>query len=142
MSFSDFNFGTPPRTLPRHSAKSSPKRRGIPDDVRLSVIDEDGDAAPPSSRIPHNKVLNRPFSRRFHFGDPPRHSFDSSPPKYSVWDVTGPKGEKLQDVRNNKYIARRGGWTRLLVIGFVLFAVIIALVVGLAVGLRKNRKNG
>ncbi|KAL9575927.1 MAG: hypothetical protein Q9212_007554, partial [Teloschistes hypoglaucus] len=57
-----------------------------------------------------------------------------------LWDATkGPKGETLADVRNNKHIARRGGWRRICLIALLLVATIVALAVGLAVGL--NRKN-
>lgn len=56
---------------------------------------------------------------------------------YSVWDVSGPRGEKLMDMRNNKYMVRRGGWKRLCLIFLVVAIIAIALGVGLAVGLRK-----
>ena len=74
-------------------------------------------------------------------GDPPRHSFEKPPPKYSLRDVAGPKAEKLLDLRNNKYIVRRGGWKRLLVLVLLFIAIIIALAVGLTVGLRKARTD-
>lgn len=123
-------------TLPRHSF-NSPKRNGAtPPDARLSIIAEDGDLPP---RPPAN-THHRPFSRRWNLGDPPRPSFETSPPKYALWDVTGPKGEKLADVRNNKFIARRGGWRRTCLIALILAAAVVALVVGLVVGLR-NRSH-
>jgi hypothetical protein len=124
--------------LPRHSF-NSPKRSGAaPPDARLSIIAEDG-VLPP--RPPPN-THHRPFSRRWNLGDPPRPSFEPSPPKYAVWDGTGPKGEKLADVRNNRFIARRGGWRRIGLLGVILAAVVVALVVGLVVGLRnRDRKR-
>ena len=125
------------RSLPRHSTKASKRSRANSAvDVRLSVIAEDGvlPQAPGKSRN------NRTFSRGWAF-NPPRHSFEESPPNYSFWDVTGPKGEKLTDVRNNKYIARRGGWRRICLITLVVVAMLVALAVGLGVGLRKKHSN-
>ena len=125
-----------PRSLPRNGSKHS---LPLPFGNRLSIIAEDADvpAVPP---VP-TKAHHRPFSRRWNLGDPPRHSFEKPPPPYSVWNITGPKGEKLTDVRNNKYIARRGGWKRLLAIAVLFIAFVIAVVTGLIVGLR-NRKDG
>ena len=123
------------RSLPRHSTKGYKRSRansGV--DARLSVIAEDG-ALP---QIPEKTRDTRTFSRGWAF-NPPRHSFEESPPNYSFWDVTGPKGEKLTDVRNNKYIARRGGWRRICLIAFVVLAVLVALAVGLGIGLQKKR---
>ncbi len=109
-------------------------------DTRLSVIAEDGDVQP-APPIPL-RAAHRPFGKRFHHGDPPRHSFEKPPPPYSVWsDVTGPKGERLGDLRRNRFIAKRGGWRRLCIIGFVVIAVLVGLIVGLVVGLRRKRSN-
>jgi hypothetical protein len=47
----------------------------------------------------------------------------------------------LSDVRNNKHIARRGGWKRLCIIVIVLLFVVIALAVGLGVGLKNKKKS-
>ena len=126
------------RTLPRHSAKGAKRSRAnsVAGDARLSVIAEDG-AMP---QIPNKASNNGTFSRGWAF-HPPRHSFEGSPPQYSFWDVTGPKGEKLTDVRNNKHIARRGGWRRICLIALVLLAVIVALAVGLGVGLHKTHSR-
>ncbi|KAI9682282.1 MAG: hypothetical protein M1817_000336 [Caeruleum heppii] len=98
---------------------------------------ENGDAPSPSPPIPP-KASHRPYARRF-LGSPPRFGHESPPPPYSPYSsVTGPNGEKLSDVRNNKFIARRGGWKRLcLIIGALILA--LALGVGLGVGLRKKR---
>ena len=125
------------RSLPRHSSKGSKRSRANSAvDARLSVIAEDG-VLP---AVPEKSRNNRTFSRGWAF-NPPRHSFEDSPPKYSFWDVTGPKGEKLTDVRNNKYIARRGGWRRICVIFLVIVAAIVALAVGLGLGLRKKHTS-
>ncbi|KAL8630416.1 hypothetical protein Q9189_003900 [Teloschistes chrysophthalmus] len=132
----------PPTTLPRHSTNASKRERSRASSLhsasvpRLSIIEEDAANIPP---IPP-KAHHRPFHRRWNLGEPPRFSFETPPPKYSLWDATkGPKGEKLADVRNNKHIARRGGWRRICLIALLLVASIVALAVGLAVGL--NRKN-
>lgn len=129
---------SPPATpgFPRHSTHGSRRSRGSSTDVRLSIIVEDGSLPP----LPQ-KAYHRPFSQRWNIGDPPSHSFEKPPPKYdSVWDVTGPKGEKLGDVRNNKHIASRGGWRRICVVALLIMAVLVALSVGLAVGMHKTHK--
>ena len=131
-----FNFSRP--SFPRHSTRGSRRSRHSSPDARLSVIAEDG-PVPPVPPVPQ-RAYNRPFSRIWH-GDPPRHSYENSPPRYSVWDATGPKGEKLVDVRNNKYIARRGGWRRFFIIAIVAIAILIALIVGLVVGLHEKHSR-
>lgn len=124
-------------TIP-HQSFNAPKRSGAtPPDARLPIIAEDGVVPPSTPPNPHH----RPYSRRWNLGDPPRHSFEAPPPKYALWDVTGPKGEKLVDVRNNKHIARRGGWRRTCLIALILAAAVVALVVGLVVGLRNRAKK-
>ncbi|KAI4171153.1 MAG: hypothetical protein LQ348_006984 [Seirophora lacunosa] len=122
--------------FPRHSNNGSKRSRASSvhsPNVRLSIIEEDADIPPLPAKAHH-----RPFHRRWNLGDPPRISFEIPPPKYSVWDATGPKGEKLSDVRNNKHIARRGGWRRICLIAFLLIALIVGLTVGLTIGLRKR----
>ena len=124
--------------FPRHSTNGSKRSRASSTHspvARLSIIEEDGDtpSMPP-------KAHHRPFHRRWNLGDPPRISFEKSPPKYSVWDATGPKGEKLSDMRNNKHIARRGGWKRFCLLALLTIAVIVSLAVGLVFGLRKNHR--
>lgn len=128
-------------SLPRHSAKGSKRSRAnslVGGDARLSVIAEDGATPAVPGNPPRN---NRTFSRGWAFGNPPSHSFEKPPPQYSFLDVTGPKGEKLTDVRNNRHIARRGGWRRICLIALVVLAVIVALAVGLGVGLHKNHTS-
>lgn len=130
------------RSLPRHSAKGSKRGRAnsiVGDrDARLSVIAEDGVVSP---TVPEEARRSRITSRGWAFGNPPSHSFEKSPPQYSFWDVTGPKGEKLTDVRNNKYIARRGGWRRICLIFLLLLSIILALAIGLGIGLRKHHSR-
>ncbi len=139
-----YNFvGSPEssdRSLPRHSSHNAARRsragsRASSLDNRLSIIAEDSNNPPPLP--PVQQTHNRPFSRRF-LGEPPRYRDGKEPPKYSLWDVTGPKGEKFEDLRNNAYVARRGGWKRICLVAFLVIACIVALVVGLVVGLRKK----
>ena len=73
--------------------------------------------------------------------DPPRPSFDKSPPQYSLWDATGPKGERLWEVRENHHGERRGGWKRTMLIAIIVTVAAVALVVGLVIGLKKNAKR-
>ena len=125
------------RSLPRHSKNGSKRSRANSIvDARLSVIAEDG-VLP---TVPEKSRNNRTFSRGWAF-NPPRHSFEESPPNYSFWDVTGPKGERLTDVRNNKHITQRGGWRRICLIFLVVLAVIVALAVGLGIGLRRHQSS-
>lgn len=72
--------------------------------------------------------------------DPPRPSFDKSPPQYSLWDATGPKGERLWEVRENHHGGRRG-WKRTMIIAIIVTVAAVALVVGLVIGLKKNAKR-
>ena len=140
MSLGSSNFVERSAPPPMHSKKvgsRSLRSRGNSVDTRLSIIAEDGVLPPP----PPARTQNRFFNRRWNIGEPPRHSFETPPPKYSVWDATGPKGEKLADVRNNKHIAQRGGWRRIFLISFLIIVIIIALVAGLVVGLRKKTKS-
>ena len=140
------NINTSPeysdRSLPRHSTHNAKRSRAGSRasslDHRLSIIAEDGNHPPPQPPIP--QTHNRPFSRRF-LGEPPRYRDGKEPPKYSLWDVTGPKGEKFDDLRNNAYVAGRGGWKRICLIVFIVIACTVGLIVGLVVGLRKKNSR-
>ena len=129
---------SPGRSGHRRSLRNASKQSLPLPSERLSIIAEDSDAPLPQHPA---KTHHRPFSRRWNLGDPPGHDHDQSPPHYSVWDVTGPKGEKLIDVRNNKYVVRRGGWRRLCLLALVVIAVVVALGVGLGIGLRKKNES-
>lgn len=126
----------PDRPQYHRSPKSKRSRPNSADTRPLSIIAEDGIVP----ALP-DRTHTRFFNRRWNFGDPPRHSFEIPPPKYSVWDATGPKGEKLTDVRENKHIARRGGWRRIFIIGIIFTATLVALIVGLVVGLRSEHSR-
>lgn len=105
---------------------------------RLGAIDEDGGMQPDVPARAHN----RPFDRMFALGFPPRRSQEHAPPPYSQWDeITGPRGEKFSDVRNNRYLARRGGWKRCFLILVLVICIIVALVVGLVVGLKHGHHH-
>jgi hypothetical protein len=109
------------------------------DQPRLSIIDENSDTLPPLPCTPAT-ASHRPFSKRWR-DSPPAVNHENSPPGYSVWDVSGPRGEKLMDVRNNRYIVKRGGWKRLCLVLLILAALAIALGVGLGVGLKNKHKS-
>lgn len=132
----------PPPAYPRHSSNGSRRsRQNSSTDVRLSIIVEDGSLPPPQPQKAH--YFHRPFSRHWNLvdDDPPRPSFDKSPPQYSLWDTTGPKGERLWEVRKCHYEGRRGGWKRTMLIAIIVAVAVVALVVGLVIGLKKNAKR-
>lgn len=124
------------RGLPR---KASQPSLSTPADARLSVIAEDGDVPLPPRAV--TRTHHRPFSRRWNLGNPPRHSYEKSPPEYSLSDQSPPKKRRFMALRNNKQLAKRGGWKRLLCIILLLIAVIVALAVGLSVGLKQHNRT-
>lgn len=133
---------TSPPAYPRHSSNGSRRsRQNSSTDARLSIIVEDGNPPPPRPQKAH--YFHRPFNRHWNLvdDDPPRPSFDRSPPQYSLWDATGPKGVRLWEVRKNHRVRRRGGWKRTILIAFVVTIAAVALAVGLVVGLKKNSKR-
>lgn len=101
------------------------------------MIAEDADHQPSTSRMTPSAASNSTATK----GAPPRVSAETAPPGYTLWDVTGPRGEKLRDVRNNKHLSRRGGWKRALLVLLVLVALAIGLGVGLGVGLAKRNNR-
>ena len=134
------DFGPP---AARHSSNGARRsRRGSAAtslDARLPIIEEDHPSPPLPPEEPP-KTYHRPFSQRFR-SNPPIYTDKNLPPEYSFFDVIGPKGEKFDDLRNNKFIAERGGWRKLCTIGFVLFLIVTGVVVGLAVGLSKKHSS-
>ncbi|KAG9249282.1 hypothetical protein BJ878DRAFT_563336 [Calycina marina] len=102
---------------------------------------------PPLTPAIPPRAWNRPVSKIWELGSSHEPRIERPPPydQFDAHDVKGPNGEKLTDVRkdriqNNKHIARRGGWKRLLLIALMTIVIIVGLVVGLVVGLR-NCKN-
>jgi hypothetical protein len=68
--------------------------------------------------------------------------FQGRGPPYTEYDnVTGPRGEKFSDLRNNRHVAKRGGWTRVLLIALIVLLIIVGLAVGLGVGLTRSKKS-
>ena len=135
----DFTPPTPVVRTPRRSRASS--FAGSVDN-RLSVIEEDRPSQPSHSHpTTSTNTHNRPFSRRFGLGEPPRYQQGRSPPNYTFWDIQGPKGEKFADLRNNAQVAKRGGWKRICIIGWLVVILILALAVGLGVGLSKKHSK-
>jgi hypothetical protein len=117
----------------------------------LPAISEDSNAplADPRTAPPIPlRASNRPAHKYFALGAPPRHSYNR-PPAYNHSSLgeegEGPNSEKLaaarQVVLNNKHIAKRGGWKKLLVLGIVAALCIVGLVVGLVFGLRNRHKS-
>ncbi|KAI9829976.1 MAG: hypothetical protein M1826_005149 [Phylliscum demangeonii] len=132
------------RVWPRPTNPPRPRSSTAAPADRLEVILEDGDPSPSTPSI----RSTRPFSRRYHFRDAGQPWDDSPPPSYSFavgeevdgdGDGHGDGGEKRRrNVRDRKFIARRGGWRRLLVAVVALVLVAVAVIVGVAVGLRKK----
>lgn len=136
----------PTRVSSTHSRSNTPNSLPvISEDSAIFLEHRDAPPIPPRS-------LRRPSPRRLMFGQSPRHNYERSPPLYSGFDpvgLTGPKGEKLADLRkqvsgninNNNFGAARGGWRTLAVFAVMTACLIVGLVVGLVVGLR-SRRNG
>lgn len=120
----------------RSALRSGGSKRNLiaPLDARLSIIAEDSDV--PVLPSPPPQTQHRPFGRVW--GDPPRHSFEQSPPDYSPLVPTSATSEKIRRVRNNKYLMERGGLKRLCLIACLVIAVVVALAVGLALGLGRK----
>ena len=111
----------------------SPARR-VATATSLGAIEEDGGMRPD---IPQRSA-NRPMARLFHL--PFGAGLTREPPPYTEYnDITGPRGEKFSDLRNNRHVVKRGGWTRLCVIALIVLAIVIALAVGLGVGLTRHK---
>lgn len=121
-------------------AEPQPKRISTPAGQRLSVILENGssDNQAAKTRDSHRTSV-RKSGLSPAIADAPRESLEgqsqnSSGYSFNVWS----DGEKFAALRNNKQIAKRGGWKRLAVIIAAIIACIIALAVGLALGLKKS----
>ena len=109
--------------------------------ARLSMIAEDENAVPSAADPKLARTSNRSHNRRWS-DQPPRHSYEPSPPEYDVWDKSRPdRRRRMNRLQNNPHIVKRGGWKRLLVILLLLLAVVIALGVGLGVDLTRNKQR-
>jgi hypothetical protein len=134
------------RSTPRASNSMHQYSRNLTTSSSLPAIAEDRDsfAAPGDTPPVPPRATNRPPSKAFGLQAPPIH-YEGSPPQYSLYaGVEGPHGEKLEELRmrkglkDNKHIARRGGWKTLAIIALIVLLCIVGLVVGLVVGLRKH----
>ncbi|PVI03228.1 hypothetical protein DM02DRAFT_612450 [Periconia macrospinosa] len=118
------------------------KRISTPAGQRLSVILENGNAAPKKNLRDSHRASVRKSGLSAALADAPRDSMDeksgNSGYTFSVWS----DGEKkLGALRNHKQIAKRGGWRKLALILAIILILIIALAVGLALGLKKPNKS-
>jgi hypothetical protein len=130
------------------STSNSARSRTAAAASTLPAISEDSNASVAESPPIPLRASNRPAHKHFALGTPPRHSYNS-PPAYNHSSIDdegdGTNAEKLaaarQVVLNNKHIAKRGGWKKLLVLGIVAALCIVGLVVGLVFGLRNRHKS-
>jgi hypothetical protein len=126
--------GVGPVVSPKTSPRGSPSPRRLTHPVTLGPIDEEGGMRPD---IPQRSQY-RPMTRFLH----PFQSSDAREPPFTEYnDVTGPRGEKFSDLRNNRHVAKRGGWTRVLLIALIVLLLIVGLAVGLGVGLTRSKKS-
>ncbi|KAI0126581.1 hypothetical protein BJ170DRAFT_684168 [Xylariales sp. AK1849] len=102
----------------------------------MPVIDEDNHDAPP---LPEKSTKRSDLGFGAHLKHPPP---GYPPPAYSNFSYStttnsnGPPSEHPPKDIKPGWLARRGGWYRLALIGLVAAGCIIALAVGLALGLR------
>jgi hypothetical protein len=125
-------YSKPTGAGPVVSPKTSPSQRRAAAATRLGPIEEHGGMQPDILQEPPNRQVPRlfmPFQSR---GPPPGGEYDN---------VTGPRGEKFSDLRNNRHVAKRGGWTRVLLIALIVLLIIVGLAVGLGVGLTRSKKS-
>ncbi|KUJ08878.1 uncharacterized protein LY89DRAFT_328300 [Mollisia scopiformis] len=131
------------------STGSSMHRRDPASGSSLPAISEDSASFLEPRSVPAipDRAITRPSTRIWALGSPPVHTFEEPPP-YNQFDgegVLGPRGEKLSNVRRgvkeNKWIAKRGGWKRLALIALIVIACIVGLAVGLAVGLKHHSSS-
>lgn len=101
---------------------------------------EDAGAEPP--RPSHNAhAPNRAGRPSIGPDGLPQHVHDGPPPPYSRHaSRLGPGRKKLKELRNNKFVARRGGWKRLAG-GTLIFALVTAATIaGSVAGLKRGQK--
>ena len=115
--------------------KTSPSSRGVATAPTLGAIIEDGGMRPD---IPQ-RSQHRPMARFLS-------SFQSTGAREIAAqtdynNIIGPRGEKFSDLRNNREVAKRGGWTRVLLIALIVLLFGVGLAVGLGVGLTRSRKS-
>ena len=147
MDPSSYTYQSPKTPSGGRRSHASPRSQRQP--TTLGVISEDTATILPDSPshpppLP-TRAHNRPLTRMFHLGIPPRYGAhgDKAPgyndPYYRYDDVKGPKGEAFGDLRQSLGRKRwaRGGWGRLICCGIAIIVVlVIALGLGLGLGLR------
>ena len=113
----------------------SPRR--VATATRLGAIHEDGGMQPDIPPRAHNRPMRLIYS-----SFPALERYHLAPPPYTEYnDIIGPKGEKFSDLRSNRYLSKRGGWLRLLIIGLIVLIIIVAVAVGLGAGLIRPKKS-
>lgn len=128
-------------TPPRRSKKNTPPRNA----TRLGAIDEHSSIVAPD--IPTRNAARKQTryanaTKFFTFGLPGR--FDHSVPPVNAYDdITGPRGEKFGDLRQNKPFRppNRGGWRRFVCLGLIVLIVLLAIALGVGLGVGLTRKK-
>lgn len=135
----DASFSAAP---PRRSKKQAPPRNT----TRLGAIDEHSNSVAPDtpSRHPDRKYKYGNATKFFAFGAYAR-SDNSLPPVDAYEKVVGPRGEKFNDLRQNRPYRppNRGGWRRVICLGLVILLILLAigLGVGLGIGLTRSKET-
>ena len=145
--------GTPTTTPPPlYTARAAPRtpRNSVPTKI-LGSIAEDGGMSP--------DIPIRNPQRRSHSQSPPsyhtprafvNHYFPTliSPPSNDLENVTGPRGEKLNDARENRRsrqmpVSMRGkqSMRRFICIGMVIIILAAMVAIGLVIGLKRMHKG-
>lgn len=128
-------YSKPAGVGPVVSPKPSPSSRRAATATTLGPIDEDGGMRPDIPQRPQYRQVARFFHSLHHGG------VREPPPDTEYGDVTGPRGEKFADLRNNRHVAKRGGWARVLLIALILLLLVAGLAVGLGVGLTRSKER-
>lgn len=151
---SDDNYGLPKIKHAPHSA--TPPRRGnkIPSQRtptrHLGAIDEHSPSIAPDipARNPSRpkkmvSFLPSDATKFFSFSSYSRPGTDVPPP--DAYDkIVGPRGEKFNDVRQNKTDQPPGrgrGWRRKLCLGLIILAILLAIALGVGLGVGLTRKK-
>lgn len=129
-------------TPPRRSKKQVPPRNT----ARLGAIDEHSNSIAPDIPLPHQNRKQHRYgnaTKFFTFGASTR-SDQPGLPVGAYDDITGPRGEKFGDLRQNKPFRppNRGGWRRLICLGLVALLLLLAIGLGVGLGVGLTRHQG
>lgn len=128
-------------TPPRRSKKHVPPRNT----TRLGAIDEHSNSIAPDipSRNPARKHHRYGSATKFFSFAAYTRSDPSLPPVGAYDNITGPRGEKFGDLRQNKPFRppNRGGWRRAICLGSVALVILLAIGLGVGLGLGLTRKK-